>query len=409
MTLFQDTSGQNAPASNNPLPRNVWLLSWASLLNDTASEIIFSLTPAFLKAIGGTAQHLGVLEGLADTIAALLKLKSGRWSDQLGSRRWFVVFGYVVASLIRPLSAFVTAPWQLITVRSIDRVGKGLRSAPRDALLAESVAPSSRGRAFGLHRAMDHLGAALGPALATAFLYFYPGQVRWLFGLTLIPGLLVLAVVLLVREARPPETTPDKSPTVDLTPTQALPGRFRWFLSALFIFALGNSSDAFLLNRCLDLGVAELWLPTIWLAFHLAKSLGNVFVGRLVDRVGPRGPLLIGWTIYCITYLGFAGATAAWQAIGLFMVYALYYALSEPAEKTLVTQLVPAEQKGQAFGWYHFAEGIAALPANLVFGTLYADISPWAAFGLGAVLAGIASGMVAWLSGMKQTLATNPG
>lgn len=377
-----------APSAAAPLPRNVWLLGAASLLNDTASEIIFSLTPAFLKSIGGTPQHLGLIEGLADTVAALLKLKAGGWSDRLQARRVFVIVGYVAAALIRPFSALAQVPWHLISIRLIDRIGKGLRTAPRDALLAESVPATSRGRAFGLHRAMDHLGAALGPLLATVFLYFYPGYTRTLFGLTLIPGLLVLVAVLMVREDRDQEkSAPSDAAANNASP---LPARFRWFLAAMVLFALGNSSDAFLLNRCLDVGVKEIWLPTIWFAFHIAKSAGNVIVGRLVDRVGARWPLLAGWVLYAAVYLGFAAAAQAWQAIALFMIYSIFYSLTESAEKTIVTQLVPAEQKGRAFGWFHFSIGIAALPANLLFGTLYV-FHPWLAFGVGAALAGLAS------------------
>lgn len=374
--------------AKQPLPRNVWLLGAASLLNDTASEVIFSLTPAFLKSIGGTPAHLGIIEGLADTVAALLKLKAGGWSDQLRTRRGFVIVGYVVAALIRPFAALAQVPWHLVSIRLVDRIGKGLRTAPRDALLAESVPESSRGRAFGLHRAMDHLGAALGPLLATLFLYFCPGHTRTLFALTLIPGLLVLLAVFMVREERS-STTKANQDEAPANLASSLPGRFRWFLAAMVAFALGNSSDAFLLQRCLDMGLAELWLPTIWFAFHIAKSAGNLLVGRLVDRVGARWPLLIGWMLYAVVYLGFAAATQAWQAIMLFMVYSLFYSLTEPAEKTIVTQLVPPEQKGRAFGWFHFCIGIAALPANLLFGTLYVQ-HPWLAFGFGAALAGLA-------------------
>lgn len=376
-----------SPGGAAPLPRNVWLLGAASLLNDTASEIIFSLTPAFLKSIGGTPQHLGLIEGLADTVAALLKLKAGAWSDRLQARRMFVIVGYVVAALVRPFAALAQVPWHLVSIRLVDRIGKGLRTAPRDALLAESVPANSRGRAFGLHRAMDHLGAALGPLLATVFLYFYPGYLRTLFGLTVIPGLLVLVAVFMVRE----EHGKSETHNADRSASNALPlpARFRWFLAAMFVFALGNSSDAFLLNRCLDVGVNEIWLPSIWFAFHIAKSVGNVIVGRLVDRVGARWPLLAGWILYAAVYLGFAAAAQAWQAIALFMVYSIFYSLTESAEKTIVTQLVPPEQKGRAFGWFHFGIGIAALPANLLFGTLYI-LHPFLAFGAGAALAGVA-------------------
>lgn len=391
-----------------PLPRNVWLLGLASLLNDTASEAIFSLTPAFLRSMGGTPQHLGVIEGLADSVAALLKLKAGTWSDRLGARRIFVILGYAVAALIRPLVAFATVPWHLVSIRLVDRIGKGVRSAPRDALLADSVPETSRGRAFGLRQALDHVGAAVGPLLAAAFLYFLPGQERWLFGLTIIPGLLVLVAVLLVREERV-ETKAGKQD--DEPNDRRLPGRFRWYLVAVAVFALGSSSDAFLLNRCLDVGLSAVWLPAIWCMFHIAKSAGNVIVGRLIDRIGPRWPLVIGWLLYAAVYLGFAASGQPWQVIALFMVYSVFYALTEPAEKTLVAQLVPAEQRGQAFGWFHFATGILILPANLLFGWLYAQ-SAWLAFGFGAgcgLVACLMAGAVLGLSRNHRVRANDAG
>jgi MFS family permease len=402
---YVSPQAETSPPGPAPLPRNVWLLGAASLFNDTASEIIFSLTPAFLKTIGGTPQHLGLIEGLADTVAALLKLQAGRWSDRMQARNAFVIFGYAVAALIRPFAGLAQLPWHLVSIRLVDRIGKGLRTAPRDALLAESVPVSSRGRAFGLHRAMDHLGAALGPLSATVFLYCYPGATRTLFGLTLLPGLLVLVAVFMVREERDAsQAVNDGAANNLMTP---LPGRFRWFLAAMTVFALGNSSDAFLLNRCLDVGVEELWLPTIWFAFHIAKSAGNIVIGRLVDRVGPRWPLLVGWALYAAVYLGFAAAVQAWQAVTLFMVYAVFYALTEPAEKTIVTQLVPAEQKGRAFGWFHLCIGLAALPANLMFGTLYV-VHPFLAFGLGALLAGLAC-VLSMIAGTRTAAQLGPG
>jgi MFS family permease len=380
------TSAEPSPPR---LPRNVWLLAWASLLNDTASEVLFSLAPAFLKSLGGSARHLGLMEGFADLVASLLKLQSGRWSDQLQSRRSFVAAGYLVTALFRPLAAVAMAPWHMIAIRLVDRTGKGLRSAPRDALLSESVSSGMRGWAFGLHRAMDHLGAALGPLLATIFLWYFPGKLRILFALTLIPGLLVLIAIALLREPVVRERAASDAPT-----SSRLPRRFVLFLAALALFGLGNSSDAFLLNRLLDLHLEERWLPAVWLGFHLLKSAGNLFVGSLVDRVGPRAPLVIGWILYAAVYCGFALTTSVPMSLGLFAVYAGFYALTEPSEKTLVTSLVPADQKGLAFGWFHFLIGLVSLPANVIFGYLY-EASPLAAFGLGSSLALIAAAIVA--------------
>jgi len=290
----------------------------------------------------------------------------------------------------------LTAPWQLFIARTADRTGKGIRTAPRDALIADSVAPTMRGRAFGFHRAMDHLGAAIGPLLAAAFLWLWPGRLRLLFLLTVLPGILVLALLLLgLKETSP--TSPAREPVrLTLRPF----GRdFRLFLLALVVFTLGNSSDAFLLVRAGELGVPVVLLPLLWCVFHVAKSTGNLLLGRAVDRVGPRPLLFAGWLLYAAVYLAFALATGAWHVWVFFLAYALFYALTEPAEKTLVAELAGAERKGLAYGWYNCAVGIATLPASLIFGFLYQAHGPAAAFGCGAALALLA---VVLLAGVRK-------
>ncbi|MCA9264633.1 MAG: MFS transporter [Planctomycetales bacterium] len=393
--------------NGQPLPRNVRVLGLASLLNDVASEMIHPLMPQFLIGVlGGNRWHLGIIEGVADSIASLLKLWSGAQSDRAGNRKGFVVFGYALATVARPLIGLVTAPWQLFIARVGDRVGKGIRTSPRDALIAESSSPGIRGRAFGFHRAMDHLGAAIGPLLATAFLWCWPGQLRSLFALTLLPGLFVLALLVFgLREPRPSELnpaansedsndgsgTPGSQSDPHANPARQRNGNFVRYLLALFIFTLGNSSDAFLLVRAGELGIPVMMLPLLWFAFHVAKSGGNFWAGRLVDRIGTRAPILSGWLLYAGVYLGFAFATAAWHAWALFLSYAVFYAMTEPAEKKLVTQLVGPRRHGLAFGWYNFAIGISALPSSLIFGALYESSGPAIAFGWGAGLALLAS------------------
>lgn len=371
--------------SHSKLPRNVKLLGAASLLNDIASEMVFPLLPQFLLTVlGGNRFQLGIIEGVADSAASLLKLWSGAWSDRVARRKGFVVFGYLLAAVSRPLIGAITAPWQLFLARSADRVGKGVRTSPRDALLADSTAPDIRGRAFGFHRAMDHLGAAIGPVLATAFLWFWPDELRFLFLLTLVPGLLVVGLLLVgLREGAAGQPSTARFHWT-LKPFDR---NFRLYLLALLVFTLGNSSDAFLLVRAGELGVPTTMLPLLWFAFHIVKSGGNLLVGRFVDRVGPRLPLFAGWFLYAGVYLAFALATSAWQAWAFFLVYAVFYALTEPAEKTLVAGLAGPERKGLAFGWYNFAIGIAALPSSLIFGALYQWYSPLVAFGWGAALA----------------------
>jgi len=377
------------PTDRPPLHRNVKLLGWASCLNDVASEMIYPLLPQFLIVVlGGNRFMLGVIEGIAESTASLLKLWSGAWSDRAGSRRGFVIFGYGLASLSRPLIGLALAPWQLFGARIGDRIGKGIRTSPRDAMIADSTAPDMRGRAFGFHRAMDHLGAAIGPVLAATFLWMWPDQLRLMFLLTLIPGLIV--VVMLTVGLREPAKTGEAQPPMRFS-LRPFGRDFRILLVAIIVFSLGNSSDAFLLVRSGELGVPTYQLPLLWFGFHVVKSAGNLLVGRLVDRFGGRLPLAIGWLMYAAIYIAFALAASAWQAWTIFMLYGIYYALTEPAEKTLVANLVGGERKGLAFGWYNLAIGIAALPASLLFGWLYEDYGPLVAFGWGAGLALVAA------------------
>lgn len=371
------------------LPRNVKLLGAASLLNDVASEMIFPLMPQFLVTVlGGTRFHLGIIEGVADSVASLLKLWSGGRSDRAGRRKGFVIFGYTLAAVARPLIGIAAAPWHLFAARTADRIGKGIRTSPRDALIADSTDPSIRGRAFGFHRAMDHLGAATGPLLAAAFLLAWPGQLRLLFLLALLPGLAVVALLVFGLREEPAVTPPQERLRLTLRPFDR---NFRVYLAALVVFALGNASDAFLLVRAGELGVATALLPLLWCAFHVVKSAGNLLLGPVVDRVGPRPLILAGWGVYAVIYLAFALAGAAWQIWVLFLAYGLFYALTEPAQKTMVTVLVGAERKGLAFGWFNFATGIAALPSSVIFGWLYDRFGALVAFGWGAGLAGAAA------------------
>jgi len=371
--------------SHRPLPRNVKLLGAASLLNDIASEMIFPLLPQFLiTVLGGNRFQLGMIEGVADSASSLLKLWFGAWSDRVAGRKGFVIFGYALAAVSRPLLGVVGAPWQLFIARTADRVGKGVRTSPRDALIADSTAADSRGRAFGFHRAMDHLGAAIGPILAAVFLWLWPDNLRLLFLLTLMPGLMVVGILVLGLREVPIMEPAGAGFQWTLRPFSR---SFRLYLVALIVFTLGNSSDAFLLVRASELGVPVAALPLLWFAFHIVKSGGNLLVGPVVDRIGPRLPLIVGWFVYAAVYLAFALATAAWHAWAFFLVYAVFYALTEPAEKTLVVNLIGPQRKGLAFGWYNFAVGIAALPSGLIFGAIYERVGPLAAFGWGAGLA----------------------
>ena len=408
-------SSDDAIAADSPqaarLPRNVWLLGFTSLLNDTASEMIAPLLPQFIiEVLGGNKAYVGLIEGAADSASSLLKLFSGGWSDRVGRRKGLVVFGYAMAALSRPLLAFAVVPWHALAVRLGDRFGKGVRSAPRDAMIVDSTDKSIRGRAFGFHRAMDNVGAAVGPLLATLFLWWHSAgtsatggslaehgagvltkqadwgseHLRLLFMLTLIPGLLVVALAAFGLKEQPEHVPAGRRLDLGL---KGYPRSFKLYLLALLVFTLGNSSDMFLLVRATELGVETRWLPILWLAFHVVKSVGNILGGRAVDRFGPRRLLLAGWLWYAVVYLAFAYATAAWQIWALFLLYGVYYALAEPSEKTMVTHLVGSQRAGLAYGWFNLLIGIGALPASLIFGLIYERAGGVAAFGLGAALA----------------------
>jgi len=377
------------------LPRNVRILGWTSFLNDVASEMIYPLLPQFLIIVlGGNKFHLGIIEGTAESIASFNKLWAGAWSDRSGERKSFILFGYSVAAIARPLIGLVTAPWQVFAVRFGDRIGKGVRTSPRDAMIADSTPEAMHGRAFGFHRSMDHLGAAVGPLLAAAFLWFYPGELRSLFLLAAIPGVVVLLLIIFgLRERDVVAKLDTAQPTKreQLVPLNRFDSRFRWYLLSLLLFTLGNSSDTFLLVRAGELGVPLYMLPVLWCAFNVVKSGANIYAGRLSDRIGAKRPIVVGWLAYAAIYVAFGFATSAWQAWALFLAYGFFYAVTEPAEKKLVVQLVGEHRRGLGFGWYHFTLGVAALPASLLFGWLYQTYGAPVAFTTGALLSVTAS------------------
>jgi MFS family permease len=381
---------------------NVLWLSLVSLLNDAASEMIYPLLPFFLVGtLGAGPAFLGVVEGIAESTSSFVKLASGWFSDRFRRRKPLVAVGYGVAAAVRPVIALATAPWHVLGIRFADRLGKGVRTAPRDALLAESVDPAVRGRAFGVHRAADHAGAFIGPLLASGLLLMLANDLRLVFALAAIPGVLALLVVLLkVRDVPPLAATASaKTTTVarraarittnprSSDPDRATPPGFRRYLIVLALFTLGNATDAFLLLRAGDLGVPLAAIPLLWGAHHLAKSAFSVPGGALADRFGPRATIAAGWLVYAATYVAFAFATAAWQVWALFLVYGLFYGLTEAPEKALVAGLATEGRRGAAFGAFHFTIGITALPASLLFGLLWNAYGAPVAFLTGAALA----------------------
>ena len=377
-------------------------LAAVSFLTDVSSEMIYPLLPVFLTTVlGANASFIGAIEGAAETTAALLKLASGWWSDRVRKRKPLVLAGYAIASAMRPLVALATSASQVLVIRVADRVGKGIRNAPRDALIAESVDPSIRGRAFGFHRAADHAGGVLGPLIAFAVLSWQIAELRTVFWLAAIPGVLSVVVVALGVRDIPRSASATDAATPDLT--QPLGARFWRVLAVIFVFTLGNSTDAFLLLRANQLGVPVALAPILWAALHLVKSAASTPGGALSDRIGRRPTLVMGWLLYAAVYVGFAVANAPWHAWALFAVYGVFFGLTEGSERALVADLVGLERRGTAFGWYNLAIGLGALPASLLFGLVWDRAGPGAAFTMGASLAlAAALGLAAATTGLQQ-------
>lgn len=376
------------------LPGNVWALSVISLLNDTSSEIIYPLLPTFLAlALGASPFAIGAIEGLAESTASLLKLFSGYLSDRFDRRKLPVFIGYALASVTRPFLAFIGSWQQVLFVRLADRVGKGIRGAPRDALLAAEVPYSERGLAFGFNRAADHLGAVIGPLIGFMLLLFYardpqnPTVVEYqkVFLFASIPVVLGLfVIVFFVKEERKSEYPVDV-PKVKLS-LREFDGNFKRFLVVIALFTLSNSSDAFLLLRAREAGIAPAILPILWVVLHLSKMVTSLIGGGLSDKFGRKKLIFSGWILYALVYAGFAFVNSAAQAWILIVVYGFYFGLTEGTEKALVADLVAPAKRGTAFGLYNFAFGVTVFPASLLLGGIWSEFGATAAFLVSAFL-----------------------
>jgi MFS family permease len=429
------------------LPRNVLVISLVSFLNDASSEIIYPLLPVFLSvSLGASPAIIGLIEGGAESVSSFLKLFAGYFSDRSGRRKAPVVFGYALASIARPLLGFATSWPQVFAVRFTDRVGKGIRSAPRDAMIADSAAPTERGLAFGFHRAMDHLGAVAGPLLGYALVAviasdddaIMPDEYRLIFLAASVPALAaVLVAALAIRETRRGKSKDIQrenaisgnvdagresanvkleSAYVKLESTDAshaatpkpprfslsgFDGNFKRFLVIIALFTLSNSSDAFLLLRARDIGIASSNLPLLWAALHGIKVLSSLVGGDLSDRLGRKTLIVTGWLFYAAVYLGFAFVSTVAGVLTLFLIYGIYFGLVEGAEKALVADLVPADKRGTAYGLYNLAFSITVWPASLLMGALWS----WR----GAGVAFVASACIGTLAAFLLAFTIRPG
>jgi MFS family permease len=372
------------------LPRNVWIVTAASFLTDVSSEMLTTLLPLLLANVLGVRTNIvGLIEGLAETTASLLKVFSGWLSDRLGQRKWLTVGGYALSTLAKGLLLFANAWGVVLASRFGDRVGKGLRTAPRDALIADSIQPGQRGLAFGLHRAGDTAGAVGGLLIALAVVWgtqqntalLAPATFQLLAALSLIPA--ALAVLVLAAGARETVIPKEKraAPTLTLRPFDS---RFKFFLVVMLIFTLGNSSDAFLVLRAQAAGLPLGGVLGMMITFNVIYAALSGPAGALSDRVGRRRLLVGGWLLYALVYLGFAAITEGWQAWVLLAGYGVYYALTEGVAKAFVADLVPAELRGTAFGVFNAAIGLMAFPASFIAGMLWQGAFGWSGLGPGA-------------------------
>ncbi|HEY1696960.1 MAG TPA: MFS transporter [Polyangiaceae bacterium] len=373
------------------LPAAVVVLGFTSLFTDVGTEMIFPLLPVFLvEVLGAAPAYIGLVEGAADTVSSLLKLVSGVVADRVPKRQPLVLLGYGLASAVRPFIALATRPWHVLAVRVTDRVGKGIRGSPRDAIIADAAGDRA-GRAFGYQAAMDNAGAVLGPLVATGLVALH-FSLRAVFWVAVVPGAIATLLVLFVREparASPAKRAGPAPPVLTRTVTS--------YLGVLALFSLANSSDGFLLLRARSVGLATAWIPILWSALNASKVLWAWLGGSLADRV-PRARLIaIGWFVYAAVYVGLGVAVRSWQVWALFLVYGIFYGLTEPVEKALVKDLVLPEQRGRAYGAYNFVVGITSLPAGLLTGALWDAWGPGPALEVGAALAAAAGvALLAW-------------
>jgi MFS family permease len=399
------------------LPRNVWVVTLTSFLTDLSSEMLATLLPLFLaNVLGARTNVIGLIEGLAETTASLLKVFSGWLSDRLGQRKWLTVGGYALSTLSKPLLYFANAWGVVLASRFGDRLGKGLRTAPRDALIADSIAPGQRGLAFGLHRAGDTAGAVGGLLTTLAVVWFLQGDAaqltrpvfQTLVIFSVIPAALAVLVLALGARETPIPKEKRVAPKLTLAPFDA---RFKFFLFIVVLFTLGNSSDAFLVLRAQSVGLPLVGVIGMMLTFNVIYTALSGPAGALSDRIGRRRLMVGGWFVYALVYLGFARAAEGWQAWALMAVYGVYYAFTEGVVKAYVADLVPAALRGTAYGVFNAAIGLTAFPASFIAGVLWQGALGWNGFGpggpfyFGAALALAAVGLL----GMMPTPSTGSG
>lgn len=369
------------------LERNIFFVGLTSFLTDTTTKMIYAVMPLFLMTLGASKTELSLIEGVAESTASLIKALSGWWSDKIRKNKPFMIIGYAFTALLSPLFSIVSTPLEVLIIRFTERIGKGIRTAPRDSLIAASSGDNSKGRSFGFHKAMDNSGAIVGPLLASGVLLLFPSNYRMVFVFAAIPGLLgLISVISFVEEAKT-----DKVAPLDKITLKDFSKKYYIFLGIIFIFTLGNSTDALLLVKASDIGFKAAFIPIIYLIFNSVSVIFAVPAGILSDKIGRERLIIFGYLLYSMIYFGFGRTNSKAVLIMLFALYGLYSAATDGVQKALVSDLMDKDKRGTGLGIYNCLVGITLLPASVIAGLLYDNINGSAPFYYGSIMALVAA------------------
>jgi MFS family permease len=369
------------------LEKNAFFTGLTSFFTDTSTKMVYSVMPLFLLSIGASKTTISLIEGIAESTASLLKAISGYWSDKIGKNKPFMIIGYGITAIITPLYALARIPILILFFRFFERIGKGLRAAPRDSLISGSIKKNEAGKTFGFQKAMDNSGAIVGPLIAFLLLSIFPLNYSYIFLLATIPAILgVLTIIIFIKEAKA-----EKKETTNKISLKLLPKKFYFFLIIIFVFTLGNSADALLLVKTSETGIDKSYIPFVYMIFNTVSVLLAIPIGKLSDRIGREKLIILGFIVYAIVYYFFGRFNSINVFIFLFMLYGFYSALTDGSQKAMISDIVSKELKGTGFGIYHAVLGITLLPASLIAGLLYDRVNANAPFYFGSVMAFIAT------------------
>ena len=369
------------------LEKNAFFTGLTSFFTDTSTKMVYSVMPLFLLSIGASKTTISLIEGIAESTASLLKAISGYWSDKIGRNKPFMIIGYGITALITPLYALARIPIQILFFRFFERIGKGLRAAPRDSLISGSIKKNEAGKTFGFQKAMDNSGAIVGPLIAFLLLSIFPLNYSYIFLLATIPAILgVLTIIIFIKEAKA-----EKKETTNKISLKLLPKKFYFFLIIIFVFTLGNSADALLLVKTSETGIDKSYIPFVYMIFNTVSVLLAIPIGKLSDRIGREKLIILGFIVYAIVYYFFGRFNSINVFIFLFMLYGFYSALTDGSQKAMISDIVSKDLKGTGFGIYHAVLGITLLPASLIAGLLYDKVNSNAPFYFGSIMALIAT------------------